>query len=179
MQSLQERLQYFVDDFHSWIANNYEPNQYVDDPSYPNWGQVHLLFYDLFAQNAFSSLDKVAQTNLLYLCARGDDSGDTLINWLDRKGSLSFFGNLQRADFMLLAHTLTTLTHPDFGCAKTQFASSFRKLTPLDDEMTDILLKFYKEEDYSVKIYALSVLADLQYNKIEDLVAHMGSSYNS
>ncbi len=173
MTTADTKLAEFVAKFRQWLDENYSKEEIedlrVDEPSYPEWDEIENYFAELLKKNQISNLSPEAQKNLLYLIARNWDINH-MIGWLYIDSPLSNLGDLKYSDFILLATTLSTLNHPDFNNAKSQFASSFRKFTELTPEIERLLLLFYYDKDEYTKRTALDALGKLGYTNIRSLI---------
>ncbi|RZL04872.1 MAG: hypothetical protein EOO62_20325 [Hymenobacter sp.] len=111
-----------------------------------------------------AALNSDDQVNLLYLIARNWDIG-SLINWLSpTPGSpLSNVGELATADFLRLATTAATLTHPAFTDAKYQFAAACRNFYSLTEELETVLHTFCQDPDAYTRTQAQQSLRALGY----------------
>lgn len=167
------RLVQYVQQFKSWLSEHYTPEEIaedrVDSPGYPEWQEIQAFFADLLATKAISNLDEEDQLNLLYLIARNWDIG-SMIAWLSKRPVLSNLGYLSREDFISLANILADQKDRAFDDAKSQFASSLSKWEVLDDQVEEILLRFYHQGDNYTQRVALQSLAKLKYPAIRSLV---------
>jgi hypothetical protein len=173
MTTIKDKLLYFVTDFRQWWADNYTLEEieklWTDDVSYPKWDEITLFFSELLDKKLLTNLDREDQTNLLYLIGRDWDIGN-MIAWLGKGTELSYCGELQKSDFLILAQTLTELEKPEFDDAKSQIISSFKKFEEITTEIEEILLKFYHEKNEYTKRQSLCTLGKFGYYDIRQLV---------
>lgn len=166
-------LKKLVSKFKKWISDNYDDeaikNQLIDDPGYPNWEEIEHYFREILKNNRLKDLDKEDRINLLYLIARNWDLG-SMIGWFSAAKPLSHCGDLSDEEFIDLAKIVAGLNLPEFNDAKSQFASSMKKLGKLTPEIEEILLQIYENGDEYSKRHALISLAKLGYKKTKDLV---------
>jgi hypothetical protein len=161
-------LSKLVAQYKEWLAATYSPQdiaaRVADDAGYPAWTEVENCFSQLLVEQQLASLSHADQVNLLYLIARNWDIG-SLIGWLSpTPGSpLSNMGELATADFLRLAATAATLTHPAFTDAKYQFAAACRNFTSLTKELETVLHAFCQDPDAYTRTQAQQSLRALGY----------------
>jgi hypothetical protein len=181
MTSTKAELQHLVADFRHWLSENYSIDEIeecmTDDPSYPKWEEIHTCFSWLIENQMLSNLDQEDQTNLLYLIARNWDIGN-MIAWLSSTKQLSNCGELEQNDFVMLAKTLSALSHPEFNDAKSQIVSAFKKLEELTPEIEELLLMFYDDQHEYTKRQALISLGKLGYRDIRPLLKQSWETVN-
>lgn len=173
MTKNKEKLRQLVTDFRKWLSGIYTTEEIntlkIDDTGYPKWDEVEHFFSEILAKKLISVFDQEDKINLLYLIARNWDIAN-MIAWLSNGPQLSNLGDLPQEDFIVLAETAVTLDGAEFADAKSQIASSFKKLGVLTDEVKTILLKFYNDKDEYTKRHALMTLGKLGYANIRQLV---------
>lgn len=171
--SIKTVLQNQVTEFRKWWQENYTPeeihDQRTDDQGYPGWDEIEDFFEELLSKDLIRSLDKEDQTNLLWLIARNWDIG-RMIGWLYEANPLSNLGDLKEEDFIMLAATLIEIENPEFDDAKSQFASSFKKIKQLTPAIETILLKYFNDKREYTKRTSLYSLAKLGYPGLLDLI---------
>jgi hypothetical protein len=174
-------LQNQVDNFKKWWNENYTPKEIkelrTDDPGYPDWYIIENYFAELLKNDLIKKLDKEEQINLLWLIARNWDIG-RMIGWLYEKNPLSNLGNLTEEDFIMLSKTLVELDNPEFKDAKSQFASSFKKLKTLTPEIEKILLDYFNDNDEYTKRTSLYSLGKLGYSDLMILIQNSWEHIN-
>ncbi|WP_460585685.1 hypothetical protein [Hymenobacter arcticus] len=157
-----------VAQYKEWLAATYSPPDiealFIDDAGYPAWAEIERYVAQLLAEHQLATLSHDDQVNLLYLIARNWDIG-SLIGWLSpTPGSpLSNVGDLAAADFLRLATTVATLTHPAFTDAKYQFAAACRKFSSLTKELETVLQAFGQDPDAYTRSQAQQSLRELGY----------------
>ena len=173
MKDIKLKLQELVSNFRKWLSENYSPQNIeallFDDAGYPYWGEVEDFYYELLDKDLIKNLDEEDQKNLLYLIARNWDCG-RMIAWLSTGNQLSNYGHLEVNDFINLSKTLSKLDEVEFDDAKSQFASSFKKIGSLTKEIEEILLAFYNDKNEYTKRLALMTLGELGYADIKKLI---------
>ena len=161
-------LSTLVAEYKEWLAATYSPRDiealFVDEAGYPAWGKIETYFAHLLAEGQLASLSYDDQVNLLYLIARNWDIG-SLIGWLSATpgNPLSNRGHLAPADFLRLATTVATLTHPAFTDAKYQFAAAGRNFSVLTEGLETVLLAFCQDPDAYTRTQAQLSLRALGY----------------
>ena len=173
MTTTKDKLRQLVSDFRQWLTDNFTLEEIeeltTDDIAYPKWDEITVYFSELLDKNLLITLDKEDKTNLLYLIGRNWDIG-SMIAWLGKETKLSYCGELQKSDFLILAQTLTELEHPEFNDAKSQIVSSFRKFEESTTEIEEILLKFYNDKCEYTKRQSLYALGKFGYYDIRKLI---------
>lgn len=161
-------LSKLVTQYKEWLAVTYSLQDIetfaIDDAGYPAWSEIERSVAQLLAAQQLALLSHDDQVNLLYLVARNWDIG-SLIGWLSpTPGSpLSNVGDLMPADFLRLATTVATLTHPAFTDAKYQFAAACRKFSSLTEELETVLQAFCQDPDAYTRSQAQQSLRALGY----------------
>jgi hypothetical protein len=173
METPKQILQKQVIDFKNWWTDNYSQHEIdelrTDDPGYPEWNDIENYFEYLLKNDLIKTLDKEDQINLLWLIARNWDIG-RMIGWLYERNPLSNLGVLDEVDFLSLAKTLIKQSNPQFNDAKSQFASSFKKLKVLKPEIEELLLDYFNDKDEYTKRISLYSLAKLGYSDLMNLI---------
>jgi hypothetical protein len=154
--------------YKAWLAATYSLQDIeallTDDAGYPAWTEIETHFAQLLVEQQVAALSPEDQVHLLYLIARNWDIG-SLINWLSPApgGPLSNVGKLTTADFLRLAATAATLTHPAFTDAKYQFAAACRNFNSLTEELETVLHRFCQDPDAYTRTQAQQSLRALGY----------------
>lgn len=173
MKNIKLKLKELVSDFRKWFSENYSQQDIevllFDDAGYPYWGDVEGFYTELLDKDLIKNLDEEDQGNLLYLIARNWDHG-RMIAWLSTGNQLSNHGHLEVNNFINLSKTLSKLDEVEFDDAKSQFASSFKKIGSLTKEIEEILLAFYNDQNEYTKRLALISLGELGYANIKKLI---------
>jgi hypothetical protein len=173
MKGIKLKLQDLVFNFRKWLSENYSQQNIeellFDDAGYPDWYEIEDFYSELLEKDLIKNLDKEDEENLLYLISRNWDCG-RMIAWLSTSTQLSNIGHLKENDFINLSKTLSKISKVEFDDAKSQFVSSFKKISFLTKEIEEILLVFYNEKDEYIKRLSLITLGILGYSDIKKII---------
>ncbi|MBF4515962.1 hypothetical protein IRZ71_06395 [Flavobacterium sp. ANB] len=173
MKDIKLKLQDLVFNFRKWLSENYSQQNIqellFDDAGYPDWNEIEDFYSELLEKDLIKNLDKEDEENLLYLISRNWDRG-RMIAWLSTGSQLSNLGNLKKNDFINLSKTLSKINKVELDDAKSQFVSSFKKISSLTQEIEEILLVFYNEKNEYTKRLALITLGKLGYSDIKKII---------
>lgn len=173
MQFFKHQLAKLVEKYRQWLSDNYTSEQItqllVDNPGYPNWWEIEAFFKELFENLNVQSLDEDDLKNIFYLIAKSEENG-RILAWFSRGEQLSALTHLEQKEFVKLAKALIKIHDVELAEAKHQFAASFSKFDKLTQEIEEILLSFYADQDEYTKRQALMSLAKLGYPDIKKLL---------
>lgn len=173
MKDIKLKLEDLVSNFRKWLSENYSQQNIeellFDDAGYPDWYEIEDFYSELLEKELIKNLDKEDEENLLYLISRNWDRG-RMIAWLSTSTQLSNIGHLKENDFINLSKTLSKISKVEFDDAKSQFVSSFKKISFLTKEIEEILLVFYNEKDEYIKRLSLITLGILGYSDIKKII---------
>lgn len=173
MIDIKQKLQDLVSNFRKWLSENYSQQNIeellFDDAGYPDWDKIEDFYSELLEKDLIKNLDKEDEENLLYLISRNWDRG-RMIAWLSTGVQLSNLGHLKKNDFINLSKTLSKIGKVEFDDAKSQFVSSFKKISSLTKEIEEILLVFYNDKNEYTKRLALITLGELGYSDIKKII---------